>query len=207
MRSFVLAFLALVLVAITAVDGACSGSNARVTPPSGAIVVDASGSYKNSVKTVSAGVAKLSSSTTSQQTIFILPGTYREQVLISALNGPLVVQGYTCDTTSYSKNQVTITHTKALKDDPSGGDEKTSTLRLKGKNVKLYNLNIANPEGKIASNGQALALYNDGSNYGFYACSITGYQDTVCANNGVQIFAKTHISGATDFIFGQHAQA
>ncbi|GMF30884.1 unnamed protein product [Phytophthora lilii] len=166
MQSFVLPLLAFVLGTITAVDAACSGSNARVTPPSGAIVVDATGSYQNSVKTVSAGVAKLSSSTTSQQTIFILPGTYREQVLISALNGPLVVQGYTCDTTSYAQNQVTITHTMALKDNPSGGDEMTSTLRLKGKNVKLYNLNIANPEGKIEANGQALALYKNGSNYG-----------------------------------------
>lgn len=42
---------------------------------------------------------------------------------------------------------------------------------------------------------------------GYYGCSLTGYQDTLLANEGTQIYAKTYIEGATDFIFGQRAQA
>jgi pectinesterase len=34
-----------------------------------------------------------------------------------------------------------------------------------------------------------------------------GFQDTLLANNGAQIYAKCYIEGATDFIFGQKAAA
>jgi pectinesterase len=36
---------------------------------------------------------------------------------------------------------------------------------------------------------------------------LTGYQDTLLAQVGAQLYAKSYIEGATDFIFGQQAQA
>lgn len=42
---------------------------------------------------------------------------------------------------------------------------------------------------------------------GYYACSFTGYQDTILAETGAQLYAGCYISGATDFIFGQDAEA
>ncbi|POM69227.1 Pectinesterase [Phytophthora palmivora] len=82
-----------------------------------------------------------------------------------------------------------------------------STLGLKSSKVKVYNLNVANTAGKIEENGQAVTIYADGSDYGFYACNFTGYQDTVCANKGRELYARSYINGAVDFIFGQRAMA
>ncbi|OWZ05795.1 Pectin methylesterase [Phytophthora megakarya] len=190
-------------------DGACSGPNARTEPPAGAIVVDATGSYKNSVKTVQEGVAKLNPTTTSEQTVFVRPGVYNEQVLISPLSGPLVLQGFTCDAKSYANNEVTITQGKAQKDIPKevtgeARNDMTSTVRFKTDNVKVYNLNIANTAGNV---GQALAVNVNATDYGFYACNLTGYQDTVLADKGRELYARTYINGATDFVFGRYAQA
>ena len=44
-------------------------------------------------------------------------------------------------------------------------------------------------------------------NQGYYACKFLGFQDTILAQTGTQIFAKSYIEGATDFIFGQHGLA
>ena len=52
-----------------------------------------------------------------------------------------------------------------------------------------------------------MALSAYASNQGYYGCQFTGYQDTVLAETGSQIYAKSLIVGATDFIFGQTATA
>ncbi|KAL4092711.1 hypothetical protein PRIC1_011702 [Phytophthora ramorum] len=185
----------------------CSGPNARIESPLGAIVVDASGDYDGSFLTVSEGVENLAI-TTKEQTIFVLPGVYKEQVLIPKLAGPLVLQGSTCDTMTYADNEVTIVQATAQKDLPKeltkGRNDMTSTLRFKSSNVKVYNLNIANTAGSV---GQAVAATIDGTDYGFYACNFTGYQDTLYANKGRELFAQSYISGAVDFVFGSKATA
>ena len=61
---------------------------------------------------------------------------------------------------------------------------------------------MANTFGHSESNGQALAISAHASNQGYYGCQFTGYQDTVLANTGYQLYAKSLIVGATDFIFG-----
>ncbi|ETN11461.1 hypothetical protein PPTG_10338 [Phytophthora nicotianae INRA-310] len=192
---------------VAAAEGACTGPNARTTPPPGAVVVDATGAYNGSFKTVSEGVAKLSN-TTAPHILFLMPGTYEEQVTIPKIKGNLVVQGYTCDTTSYAANEVTITHAMAQKDVPANitksRNDYTATLLLKASNVKMYNLNVANTAGNI---GQAIAMKVDGANYGIYACNLTGYQDTLYANKGPELFAKSYINGAVDFVFGLYAKA
>ncbi|POM74242.1 Pectin methylesterase [Phytophthora palmivora] len=189
----------------------CSGPNARTEPPSGAIVVDATGAYNGSYLTVSEGVANIPN-TTDEHTLFVFPGVYEEQVTVPKFNGPLVLQGYTCNTMVYAENQVTITHKMAQKDLPANvtnaRNQLVSTVVFKSKNgVKAYNLNIANPEGKIKELGQAVAVYVDNTNYGFYACNFTGYQDTLCANKGKELYARSYISGAVDFIFGLQSKA
>lgn len=54
----------------------------------------------------------------------------------------------------------------------------------------LYNVNLANTHG---SGSQAGALSEYGSRAGFYACSFTGYQDTLYANVGTQVYLKSFI--------------
>ncbi|KAE8976587.1 hypothetical protein PR003_g26597 [Phytophthora rubi] len=207
MRAFVLPLVALAgLVAAT--EDTCEGPNARIEPPLGAIVVDATGDYDGSYLTVSEGVESLDVATTEVQTIFVMPGVYKEQVLVPALAGALVLQGSTCDAKSYEDNEVTITHAKAQKDLPAsvtkGRNDLTSTVRFKASNVTVYNLNIANTAGNV---GQAVAAAVDGTDYGFYGCNFTGWQDTLYANKGRQLYAQSYISGAIDFIFGSKAAA
>lgn len=193
--------LSAVLVCVLGVVSA--DKQVRTKPDQGALVVDASGAYPNSYLNISAAVAGLHNKTDAQK-IFIFPGTYTEQVYIGRLASPLTIQGYTNDSTTYKKNQVTLTYNLSRKTPGLANNDATSTLRLWTSNVKLYNLNIANTFGDGA---QALALSAQATNQGFYGCSFTGYQDTIYANEGRQIYAKSFVNGAVDFIFGLRAVA
>lgn len=138
----------------------------------------------------------------SAQSIFIYSGTYTEQVTIPALAGALTVYGYTTDTSSYTSNVVTITHSSSLL---SGAvdDEHTGTVINLSQNTKFYNINIKNSYGK-GSQAIALAAYN--TQQGYYGVGLYGYQDTLLAQIGNQVYGTCYIEGAIDFIFGQHAR-
>lgn len=199
-------FIRFSLIASLACLALADSKNERITPGRGAFVVDASGKLQNSYRNISAAVTALSN-TTAAQTIYIAPGTYAEQVYIRPLAGPLIVQGYTKDARSYKDNKVTITGNLSRQTPGLANNDATATVRLWTSNVKFYNLNIANTFGQAATGGQALALSAQKTNQGFYGCSFTGYQDTIYANEGRQIYAKSYISGAVDFIFGLRASA
>ncbi|GAB7348588.1 hypothetical protein MBLNU459_g6972t1 [Dothideomycetes sp. NU459] len=176
----------------------------RTSAPSGALVVSKSATSGQYSKIQSA-VDALSTTSTTAQSIFIEAGTYDEQVYIPARKAALTIYGYTTNTASYSSNVVTITAAKALADEAT--DDETATLRVWSENFKMYNINVANTYGSSTSNGQALALSASASNQGYYGCKFTGFQDTILAETGYQLFAKCEIVGATDFIFGQSASA
>lgn len=184
-----------------------SGSkNDRTSPGRGSLVVDATGKYPGSYANISAAVSGLHNETAAQ-TIFIFPGTYLEQVYIPPHAGPLTIQGHTVDARSYKDNQVTISSNLSRQTPGLANNDATSTVRLWTSNVKFYNLNIANTFGYAATSGQALALSAQKTNQGFYGCKFTGYQDTIYANEGRQIYAKSYVNGAVDFIFGLRASA
>ncbi|KKY35608.1 putative pectinesterase [Diaporthe ampelina] len=168
----------------------------RTSAPAGCITVG-SGGYS----TIQAAVNSLSTTASGTQCIFIEPGTYKEQVLVSARSAQLTIYGSTTDTTGYAANSVTITGSKSQADGLS--NDETATLRVKAANFKLYNVNVANTYGK-GSQAVALSAYADS---GYYASAFTGYQDTLLANTGKQLYAGSLIQGATDFIFGQNAAA
>ena len=170
----------------------------RTSAPAGCINVAKSG---GTYSTIQAAVNSLSTSSTTDQCIFVNPGTYSEQVLVSARSAKLIFYGYTTDTTSYAGNQVTITASKSQADGLS--NDETGTLRIKASNFKMYNINVNNGHGS-GSQAIALSAYADS---GYYACKFTGYQDTLLAQQGYQLYAKCLIQGATDFIFGQNAAA
>ncbi|RHZ64300.1 uncharacterized protein CDV56_108630 [Aspergillus thermomutatus] len=187
-------------------SGTCSGVHARVSPPAGAVVVDNSANpHPGSYATVQAGVNALNTTTTHPQELFIFPGTYTEQVYIPRLQSNLTVQGYTCNAKSYEHNKATITYNLALINTTS--DDLTATLRQWNPNTKIYNLNIVNTFGHIPKNGQNLAVSAEADGQAYYGCQLIGYQDTLLAETGRQLYAKTLIVGAVDFIFGQKALA
>lgn len=171
-------------------------AESRTSAPDGCLNVAKSG---GDYSTVQAAVNSLSTSNAADQCIFINPGTYSEQVLVSSRTAQLTIYGYTDDTSSYASNKVTITSSLSQKDGLS--NDETATLRIKAANFKLYNVNVVNGYGE-GSQAVALSAYADS---GYYASQFLGFQDTVLSNKGYQLFAKSLIQGATDFIFGQEA--
>lgn len=114
----------------------------------------------------------------------------------------MTIYGQTENTQDYSKNTVTITQGKSLSN--SGSDNASATLRAWTPNLKVYNINFVNTYGQ---GSQALALSASATNQGYYACQFKGFQDTVLAETGNQVYGQCYIEGATDFIFGQNARA
>ncbi|EFQ35626.1 pectinesterase [Colletotrichum graminicola] len=203
----VLAALAVLAAAVPAKDTPkCCGRFARARPPAKSLVVDASGKHPNSFTHLNDAILALKN-TTKEQTIFIMPGIYVEQALIPNHIGHLTIQGHTCDARSYEGNKATLTNRLSRTMPNITTNDATATLRLWGENIKIYNLNIANTFGRAKKNGQALAVSAQNTNLGFYGCKFTGYQDTIYANEGRQIYAKSFINGAVDFVFGTRASA
>ncbi|OAL03475.1 pectin lyase-like protein [Phaeosphaeriaceae sp. SRC1lsM3a] len=196
-----LSYLPLVLTLATAAIAAPASlipRAGRPTAPAGCLSVGASSQYK----TVQSAVNALSTSSSTAQCIFIAKGTYKEQVYIQALKSALTIYGETTDTSSFSANTVTITQGKSQDDSPN--NDQTATLRAHTANLKVYNVNFVNTRGQ---GSQALALSAQNGQQGYYACQFKGFQDTILAEKGVQLYAKSYIEGATDFIFGQKGQA
>ncbi|PVI05618.1 carbohydrate esterase family 8 protein [Periconia macrospinosa] len=188
----------LLCLATTAFSAPLEKRAGRTEAPAGCLVAGGSGKYS----TVQSAVNALSKSTTSSQCIFINPGTYKEQVVLSGFQSPIVFYGYTTDTSSYTGNQVTITQSKSQAD--GIGNDATATLRASTPNLKVYNINFVNSYGK---GSQAVAVSATKDKQGYYGVSMKGFQDTLLANEGNQVYAKCFIEGATDFIFGQKATA
>ncbi|KLO20294.1 pectin lyase-like protein [Schizopora paradoxa] len=188
----------LILAGVQFVHGA-----SRTTPPAGAVVVKAGTTTSEEFADVVTAVNALPNDD-STQTIFIFPGTYEGQVNISR-PGPTKILGYTTDTMDFNQNVAVLAHSASLA--TSTSDDTTGTLRIHSNNVALYNIDVRNDFGVAETNGQAIALSNYGSNFGAYASRFFSYQDTLLAEQGTQVYLKSYIEGAVDFIFGQKGQA
>ncbi|KAJ7186342.1 carbohydrate esterase family 8 protein [Mycena pura] len=172
-------------------------AQSRTAPPAGATVVRRSGTQVGEFSTISAAAASLPNDG-SARVIFIYPGTYTEQVHLTR-NGKLTIMGYTTNTMSFADNQVSLTSVEGTI---------SATLRIDQNNVAVYNIDVVNNFGPhTASGAQALAVAGYGTNLGFYAVRLFGYQDTLRAEKGVQFYGLCYIEGAVDFIFGQNGHA
>lgn len=56
----------------------------------------------------------------------------------------------------------------------------------------MYNINLVNTRG---SGSQALALSAYADKQGYYGCQFKGFQDTILAQTGNQVYAKSYIEG------------
>ncbi|KAK7548617.1 pectinesterase family protein [Phyllosticta citricarpa] len=164
----------------------------RTSPPSGCLTVGgSSGKYS----TISSALEALGSST-EDACIFVYSGTYKEQFTVE-YGGALTLYGYTEDASSYASNAVTITNTISSSD--AGSLDKSSTVNVVADGFKMYNINVENGYGE---GSQAVALTANADKLSFYGCSFTSYQDTLYAKAGTQYYAKSYITGAVDYIFG-----
>lgn len=156
----------------------------RTSAPDGCLTVGSDGTYS----TVSDAVSALGTGS-DVACIFISSGTYEEQVTIDYA-GSLTIYGETSDSSSYSSNEVTITHTITSTD--AGTLDKSSTVNIVSDNVSLYNINVVNGYGK---GSQAVALTANADQLVFYGCSFSGYQDTLYAKAGTQYYSNCMIEG------------
>ncbi|KAJ3537514.1 hypothetical protein NM208_g6278 [Fusarium decemcellulare] len=181
------------------------------TPPEGAVLVSVDGEKADSYSSLTDALASLPSDST-EQVIFIYPGTYTEQVPSINRPGAVTIIGYT-DTEpgkTYSSNQVTITQAKGLSVSgtiPAGrSNADTATIATASTKIAFYNVKFINTDNLDGSTASYVALAASvyGDKIGFYGCSFIGWQDTLLtgATAGYQYYESCYIEGAIDFIWG-----
>ncbi|EKV17468.1 Pectinesterase, catalytic [Penicillium digitatum] len=151
-------------------------------------------------KSVTAAIAALPSDG-QEYTIYITAGTYNEQISITRA-GKTILRGETKFENDYTENTVTISYsngklTSASKDEETPVITATNT---DGKGLAIYNINFRNTYPQTP-NTAALAADFYGTVQA-YGCSFYGFQDTLLANKGTQVFSNCYIEGNIDFIWG-----
>ena len=172
-------------------------------------------------------LVKVSDSTI--KNITIGEGTFNEKVEVTLpnvhLNGATTVEanfdsnGYLTNTTVNNKTIITYGAYNGLTV-PSGNStystDGSATVSIRNTAVGFYaqgitfanDINTLEEYNKVpSSNKQAVALLVQADQSHFYRCSFTGYQDTLYAQVGRQIYDTCYIEGRTDYIFGYDATA
>ncbi|PYH40108.1 putative pectin methylesterase [Aspergillus saccharolyticus JOP 1030-1] len=155
------------------------------------------GQYRN----VTAAIAALPNDGMAY-TIYIHAGTYTEQISITR-SGKVTLRGETSFENDYTQNLVTIEFSNGELTS-AGEDESTPVINAKktdGTGLALYNINFQNTYPQT-SNTAALAADFYGTNMAAYGCSFIGFQDTLLANKGTQVFSNCYIEGSIDYIWG-----
>jgi hypothetical protein len=136
-------------------------------------------------------------------TIRIEAGQYNEQISITR-NGKVTLIGESDDPANYSSNEVTV-HFSRGELTNAGKNEQTPVLNVKktgsSPDFAAYNINFVNTYPQTP-NTAALAADYYGSNFAAYGCAFVGFQDTLLANQGVQVFANSYVEGSVDMVWG-----
>lgn len=179
-------------------------------PPQFAVLVSPNGAVNGSYSNVTAALASLPNDNTNQ-TIFIYPGSYVEQLPIINRPGAIRIIGSTDGQPgkNYQDNQVTISFTRGLSVSPlpvGHSDAETAVVQTASNRISFYNLNLVNTDNLngLEASYVTLAASIYGNDIGFYACSFNGWQDTLLtgATAGYQYYESCYIGGAIDFIWG-----
>ncbi|KAI8932077.1 hypothetical protein NX059_010964 [Plenodomus lindquistii] len=179
-------------------------------PSVGSIVVSTDGVYNASFNSLTAALASLPNDSTNQ-TIFMYPGTYKEQVPSINRPGAVRIIGYTTGSPgqSYKGNQVTISYARGLSVSPlpaGHSNAETAVIATGSSRISFYNINMINTDNLDGSEASYVALAASvyGNDIAFYGCSFDGWQDTLLtgATAGYQYYESCYIGGAIDFIWG-----
>ncbi|KAG1056629.1 hypothetical protein G6F43_001487 [Rhizopus delemar] len=133
--------------------------------------------------------------TTETWTVAIAPGNYKEKIILTRSNVILKP--------SSSKGKVSIQY-DSFKDTQShvGKDSDAAVLAVRGQNVKVYDMTIANVFHQTR-NMANLALSVEAKQVSFYGVNFYGFQDTLyVTKNSTAYFKNCHVEGSVDFIFG-----
>ncbi|KAF9691180.1 hypothetical protein EKO04_010841 [Ascochyta lentis] len=179
-------------------------------PPAGAVVVSIDGGHNATFTNVTAALASLPKDATNQ-TIFLYPGSYNEQVPTINRPGAVRILGYTTGSPgkSYQDNTVTISFSRGLSVSPlpaGHSDAETATVQTASSRISLYNIAMINTDNLDGTEASYVTLAASiyGNDIAFYGCSFDGWQDTLLtgATTGYQYYESCYIGGAIDFIWG-----
>jgi hypothetical protein len=176
-------------------------SSTCATPtPSATLIVSQNGTdckYAN----ISAAISALPNDN-QPYTIKIEEGQYNEQISITR-NGKVTLIGETDSPADYRLNKVSVQFSRGELTS-AGKNELTPVLNVKktgsSPDFAAYNIDFVNTYPQTP-NTAALAADYYGNNFAAYGCSFVGFQDTLLANKGVQVFAGCYLEGSVDYIW------
>jgi len=169
--------------------------------PSTAHVVGPAGScaaYMN----VTTAIAALPADSTTQY-IYILAGTYTEQIPSFSRVGSTIFRGESASPLSQSANVVTIQFSGSVLSIARGSETYAvfRSTQYSAKNYAFYNINFVNI-ALVTPNMIAIAMDIKAQQVGFYSCGFTSGQGTFLANYGTFFLSGCRIEGSSDFIWG-----
>ncbi|KAI2784384.1 carbohydrate esterase family 8 protein [Daldinia loculata] len=158
---------------------------------------------KSVYATFSAAIAAIQKvSSTKTVTVFVYPGTYKEQIVFNR-SGTTIFRGYTEDTSSNKHNQVTIQNSHGVDTQSGQSDSDSATLYSQASDIQLYNINLNNIFGQTRNYASLGFIIGNNGRAAFYGCQVTGNQDTFATNAGTSVFAyNTLVEGSIDFVWG-----
>jgi pectin methylesterase-like acyl-CoA thioesterase len=180
--------------ATTSSASATASSTVSSLPASATYIVSKSPNTTE-YKTVESAISALPNDG-AEKVILIMPGTYVEQININR-TGKVTLRGATSYVNDFSQNEVTIQFNYGVSTS-AGQDELTPVINSKktdGSGLALYNIDFVNTFVQT-KNYAALAADFYGTNMAAYGCSFIGFQDTLLANKGTQLFSNCYIEGS-----------
>ncbi|EWY84732.1 hypothetical protein FOYG_12140 [Fusarium oxysporum NRRL 32931] len=174
------------------------------TPPAGAYIVskdpiDGVTTYD----TIQAAIDALPLSTKVTPTVFIYPGTYKEQIVLSR-PGTTFFIGYSESPEDNSKNQVTITYDKGIDTQAEASNSDSATFYATGNYFQAVNINFANTFGTTANYASLGFAVKSSKFASLYGCQIYGNQDALLINGNLFAY-NSIVTGSIDMIWGSGA--
>ncbi|MEI7028144.1 pectinesterase family protein [Paenibacillus sp. y28] len=187
-------------------NGTSQATEPLIVAPAKVIVVaqpdPETGSTPGDFTTIQAAVNSISASNTARTVIYIEPGTYREQVKITAPYVSLVGAG---------RDKTKLVYDLSNADFPNNALN-GATLSVKADNFTAENMTFENDS--LPEDGQAIAVLVNGDQAVFENVKFVGYQDTLYAGLretaprvGRQYYHNSTIIGKTDYIYGPASAA
>lgn len=151
---------------------------------------------------VTTAIAALPADSTTQY-IYILAGTYTEQIPSFSRVGSTIFRGESASPLSQSANVVTIQFSGSVLSIARGSETYAvfRSTQYSAKNYAFYNINFVNI-ALVTPNMIAIAMDIKAQQVGFYSCGFTSGQGTFLANYGTFFLSGCRIEGSSDFIWG-----
>ncbi|CEI63109.1 hypothetical protein FVEN_g345 [Fusarium venenatum] len=174
------------------------------TPPPGAYIVSKEAiDGVTTYSTIQAAIDALPASNKVTPTVFIYPGTYKEQIVLSR-SGTTFFIGYSESPDDYTKNQVTITYDKGIDTQADASNSDSATFYATGNYFQAVNINFMNTFG-TATNYASLGFAVKSSKFAsLYGCQVYGNQDALLVNGNLFTY-NSIITGNIDMIWGSGA--